>query len=195
MTVAATDQDTVLASRLAALEQPIENVDPNIIFNETTRRNLAVILDALEVEHGVEIPGLILAPEASGARPAMLVVDSRPKQSLAAPGVKAQQRTPITTDPRVRGSRSGRTLASGSYWAPARDDLDTMLSKIDSRLIQNVVVIQGPYAARYGPGFDFIDFQLLESPRYDDGAAHAEGSSSLEYIGPSLRLKASVARG
>ncbi|HND52808.1 MAG TPA: hypothetical protein PLV92_10445, partial [Pirellulaceae bacterium] len=102
-------------------------------------------------------------------------------QSLSAPGVKAQQRTPITTDPRVRGSRSGRTLASGSYWAPARDDLDTMLSKIDSRLIQNVVVIQGPYAARYGPGFDFIDFQLLESPRYEDGGPHAEGSSSVEY--------------
>ena len=48
-------------------------------------------------------------------------------------------------------------------------DLDTMLSKIDARLIENVVIIKGPYSVLYGPGFDFVDLQLLRSPRYETG--------------------------
>lgn len=101
-------------------------------------------------------------------------------KSLFAPSVKVQQRTPIVTDPRVRSARAGRLLASGSYWAPARQDLDTLMSKIDSRLISNMVVIKGPYSVRYGPGTNFIDFQLLETPRYD-GGHQWNGSTSVEY--------------
>lgn len=101
-------------------------------------------------------------------------------KSKAAQGVSVQQRTPIVTDPRIRGSRYGRLLASGSYWAPAREDLDTLLSKIDSRIIEDMLIIKGPYATRYGPGFDFVDFRLLPTPRYEDGF-EAHGSTSLEY--------------
>jgi outer membrane receptor protein involved in Fe transport len=101
-------------------------------------------------------------------------------KSLFSPGVRVQQRTPVVTDPRVRGSRTGRLLASGSYWIPAREDLDTMLSKVDSRIIQDVIVLKGPYSVRYGPGFNFIDFQLLDSPRYRCGF-QTDGASSVEY--------------
>jgi outer membrane receptor protein involved in Fe transport len=101
-------------------------------------------------------------------------------KSLFAPGVKVQQRTPVVTDPRVRAARHGRLLASGSYWVPAREDLDTMLSKIDSRIIRDVIVVKGPYSVRYGPGFNFIDFELLDSPRYRCGY-QTEGSTSFEY--------------
>ncbi len=73
------------------------------------------------------------------------------------------------SDPRVRGSRVGQLLASGSYWVPARMDLDTMLSKIDSRSIDRITVIPGPYTALYGPGFDFVDVDLLGAPRYENG--------------------------
>ncbi len=48
----------------------------------------------------------------------------------------------------------------------ARIDLDTVLSKIDSRQIADVVVIPGPYSSLYGPGFQFVDFQLQHAPRY-----------------------------
>ncbi len=50
-------------------------------------------------------------------------------------GVASQQRTPIVTDTRIRGERVGQVLAAGSFWAPVRMDLDTMMSKLDSRLI------------------------------------------------------------
>ena len=101
-------------------------------------------------------------------------------KALSTPSVNTQQRTPIITDPRVRGSQSGRTVASGSYWAPARQDLDTMLSKIDSRLLQDVIVIKGPYSAHYGPGYNFIDFQLLQTPRYFCGP-ETHSSTSAEF--------------
>ncbi|MEM7313532.1 MAG: hypothetical protein AAF497_10315, partial [Planctomycetota bacterium] len=101
------------------------------------------------------------------------------RKSVMAVGVSAQQRTPIVTDTRVRGGRVGQVLASGSYWFPARMDLDTMLNKIDSRLIDNLIVIKGPYSARYGPAFEFVDIQLTQSPRY--ASPYATGSTSVTY--------------
>lgn len=101
-------------------------------------------------------------------------------ESANSRGVSTQKRNPIITDPRVRGSRVGQLNASGSYWVPARADLDTMLSKIDSRLIDRVDVVKGPYAVQYGPGFDFIDFTLAHSPRFEDGLS-SSGASSLDY--------------
>lgn len=95
-------------------------------------------------------------------------------------GVVAQKRSPIITDPRIRGSRVGQLGASGSYWVPARIDLDTMLSKLDSQLIESVDVVKGPYAAEYGPGFEFFHFTLLSSPRSEDGT-QVGGSSGATF--------------
>lgn len=94
-------------------------------------------------------------------------------------GVGSQRRTPIVTDPRIRGSRVGTLAASGSYWVPARIDLDTMLSKIDSRIVRDITVIKGPYSSRYGPGSNFVDVQLMPSPRFDEMEVH--GSTSMDY--------------
>ncbi len=44
-----------------------------------------------------------------------------------------------------------------------------MLNKIDPGMIQDVVVIPGPYGLRYGPGLSFIDIITQDTPRYDDG--------------------------
>jgi iron complex outermembrane receptor protein len=101
-------------------------------------------------------------------------------KSPAAVGVGVQRRTPIVNDPRIRGSRIGQLAASGSYWVPAREDLDTMLSKIDARAIDTITTIRGPYSALYGPGFNFIDVQLLAAPRYADGDT-IEGMTSADY--------------
>lgn len=95
-------------------------------------------------------------------------------------GVTTQKRNPIISDPRIRGSRVGQVAASGSYWVPARIDLDTMLSKIDSQLIDEIKIVKGPYSSLYGPGSDFIDFQLKRTPRSESGT-DIGGSSSLNY--------------
>ena len=85
---------------------------------------------------------------------------------------KVQRRSPISFDPNIRGFKAGQVYAqaNGVYWLPARRDLDTMLSKIDPGMIQDVVVIPGPYGLRYGPGFAFIDVVREPTPRYDCGS-------------------------
>lgn len=95
-------------------------------------------------------------------------------------GVTTQKRNPIMSDPRVRGSRVGQLAASGSYWIPARIDLDTLLSKIDSSLIDEINVVKGPYSPLYGPGTEFLNFQLMPTPRAEFETEYG-GTSSLNY--------------
>lgn len=95
-------------------------------------------------------------------------------------GLTAQRRNPINTDTRIRGSRAGQLAASGSYWVPARIDLDTMLSKLDSGTVDDIAVINGPYSALHGPGFGFVDVNLRPSPRSGNGPQQG-GRTSLEY--------------
>lgn len=102
-------------------------------------------------------------------------------------GVTGQRRSPIITDTRVRGGQIGSLLASGSYWFPVRQDLDTLMSKIDSRIIDDMIIIKGPYTTRLGPGHSFIDFQLKESPRYENGP-ESHGSTSFDYASQGERF-------
>lgn len=96
-----------------------------------------------------------------------------------APPVWVQQRNPIVSEPRISGSRVGRIASSGSYWVPARIDLDTMVSKFDARMIGDVNIVPGPYTTRLGPDFRFIDLELLPSPRAEEWTTG--GSTSFEF--------------
>jgi iron complex outermembrane recepter protein len=121
---------------------------------------------------------IVLGTESKGRRTTDL--GSLLGTSTGALGVATERRSPIVNDVRVRGSQVGQLLASGSYWFPVRQDLDTLLSKVDSSIVEDVIVIKGPYAAKYGPGYQFVDFELAQSPRYDDGF-ESHGSSTLNY--------------
>src|SRR5262249_30559059 len=92
-------------------------------------------------------------------------------RSTSATGVETQRRSPIANEARIRGERFGQivTHADGAFWFPARLDLDTFLSKIDSGLVQDIIVLKGPYSARYGPGFSFIDIASERTPRPQNG--------------------------
>ncbi|MBP86839.1 MAG: TonB-dependent receptor [Planctomycetaceae bacterium] len=88
--------------------------------------------------------------------------------------VSVQQRSPVAFDPHVRGYNFNQiyTVGDGAFWTPVREDLDSMLAKIDPSLISQMVVIPGPYGLRYGPGFSFIDVVTVDTPRYDGYEAH-----------------------
>jgi outer membrane receptor protein involved in Fe transport len=92
------------------------------------------------------------------------------KQSVSIPTIEVRRRSPIDFDPYVRGYHFGQnyTQADGALWRPVRSDLDTALSKLDPSLIDNVIVIPGPYGLRYGPGFAFIDVVTSATPRYEN---------------------------
>ncbi len=97
--------------------------------------------------------------------------------------VQSQRRSPVSFDPRIRGFRDGQvfTQGLGAYWLPVRQDLDTVLSKLDPGIVQEVVVIPGPYGLRYGPGFSFIDVIKSPTPRYAHGPeTHAR--TSLDFL-------------
>lgn len=102
-------------------------------------------------------------------------------KSFSSVGVELQKRNPITTDPHIRGYHLGQvvTTADGAFWVPARADLDTIVSRLDSASIANIVVIKGPYSVRHGPGFAFLDIETLSTPRYAAYETHA--SSALSY--------------
>lgn len=83
-------------------------------------------------------------------------------------GVSGQRRSSATFDPRVRGYHIGQINATsnGELWMPVRNDLDSILGKIDPNLVQRIDITPGPYAAHYGPGLSFIDVVIAETPRY-----------------------------
>ncbi len=101
-------------------------------------------------------------------------------KSNAVLGVSTEQRTPIVTYNVARGRHIGQQSGSGSYWFAARQDLDTLMSKIDSRIVDNFLVIQGPYSSLYGPGYAFFDVELLKAPRYKQGY-QSHGRTSLDW--------------
>ena len=88
--------------------------------------------------------------------------------SSSSTNVYIHSRSPIANDPRIHGYRYGqiRSSANGAYWVPVRPDLDTPLSRIDSSIVRDIIIIKGPYSVRHGPGFGFIDIELYETPRY-----------------------------
>jgi iron complex outermembrane receptor protein len=143
-----------------------------------------------EVSNIDQLPARRQSRAMSPGADAILGVESRSRitsdtgnligKTLSTRGVTSQQRTPIVTDTRIRGERVGQVLAAGSFWTPVRMDLDTMMNKIDSRLIESLIVIKGPYSPRYGPGFGFVDIELISSPRYA-GGYETHGSTSIDY--------------
>ena len=96
------------------------------------------------------------------------------QQSSNVDTIDVQRRSPVALDPNIRGYRQGQiyTQAEGAYWLAARQDLDTMLSKIDPTMIDNVVVLSGPYGVQYGPGLSFVSIDLADTPRYECGPEH-----------------------
>lgn len=103
--------------------------------------------------------------------------------------VEVQRRNPVTFDPHIRGYKAGQIYAqaNGVYWMSARPDLDTMLNKIDPGMVQDVVVLPGPYGLRYGPGFAFVDVERAPTERHADGfQAHFDTSGNLRTNGGQL---------
>jgi outer membrane receptor protein involved in Fe transport len=88
--------------------------------------------------------------------------------------VEVQRRSPVAMDPNIRGYKQGQiyTQGDGAYWLPARQDLDTMVSKFDPTMIDNVVVLSGPYGVQYGPGLAFVAIDMADTPRYECGPEH-----------------------
>jgi outer membrane receptor protein involved in Fe transport len=68
-----------------------------------------------------------------------------------------------------------------------------MLSKIDSGIIRDIIILKGPYSARYGPGFSFIDIETSGTPRYQDGyETHGRSTATYQTNGEQLYGRQSI---
>ncbi|MEX2025957.1 MAG: TonB-dependent receptor plug domain-containing protein, partial [Pirellulaceae bacterium] len=101
--------------------------------------------------------------------------------------VNIQRRSAVAFDPRVRGYHIGQVYAQGEgvWWNPVRPDMDSMLGRLDPRMIDRLDVISGPYSVRYGPAFAFIDANLADTPRYYNGCEyHNRSGYTIRANGP-----------
>lgn len=105
---------------------------------------------------------------------------SLPKKTQNLTGFTGQSRNPVVNDISGRGFRWPDLLGGGSSWVPARQDLDTVTSKLDAGVLQQLVALKGPYTATRGPGFAFVDVRLAAAPRYA-GGYQTHGSTGLTY--------------
>lgn len=88
-----------------------------------------------------------------------------------APSVNIRRTSALNLDPRIRGFHSNQINASANGFAlqKTRVDIDSLFSNIDSGIVSNITVIDGPYSSLYGPGFGFLVAELMPSPRYENG--------------------------
>lgn len=144
-------------------------LDFDAIFNEGPSFGNTQALDNL-------IQSLTPAPGAGGIgageiqTSSAIDLGSMLQQSDNIQTIGAQRRSQVAFDPRIRAYRYGQIYAQaeGQYFLPVRLDLDSMVNKIDPSLINAVTITPGPYGVTMGPGFAFIDIDLIDTPRYLD---------------------------
>jgi len=92
--------------------------------------------------------------------------------------VQMQRRGQVQGNPFIRGFKNQQIYSQldGQYFLPIRTDLDTITSKIDPGIVQDVIVIEGPYSVQYGPGFSFFDIVTAPTPRNQRAQYRSSGS-------------------
>jgi iron complex outermembrane receptor protein len=90
------------------------------------------------------------------------------------PSVSAVHLSALNLDPRVRGYHAGQINASanGMTQLKTRVDLDSLFSQIDPGVVDRITIVDGPYSSLYGPGFAFLDAELLPTPQFTRPETH-----------------------
>ncbi len=91
------------------------------------------------------------------------------RQSTSAASISGVRRSPVSIQPTVHGYQQQQIYGQyqGANFVPVRFDFDSILSNVDPGLIDNLIIIPGPYGVKYGPGLSFIDVVATLTPRYD----------------------------
>ncbi|HQU42912.1 MAG: hypothetical protein B7Z73_06685, partial [Planctomycetia bacterium 21-64-5] len=112
-----------------------------------------------------------IAPVANATTQQALAVNSQPDLAEAISkdvlAVQTEWRSAVSENPYIRGFKNRQIYAQldGQYFEPVRWDLDTVVNKVDPGIVQDVIVVEGPYSVQYGPGFTFLDIVTRPTPR------------------------------
>ena len=196
-----------------AEESPLLSVDPVpfatlAISDDYQRQPLFIAMSTnrlprndLESELSTFLEGSSALSAASAAPMDLIpsqVVISRAKTATEAfsfNSVTLRRRSQLMQEPTVRGYQGAQiySTADGQRWIPIRPDLDSALSKLPPGVLGSTQVIAGPYGARYGAGFAFVDIGIAPIGRSDqqeskldfDSNVYGNGSvwgASLNYV-------------
>ena len=98
------------------------------------------------------------------------------RESSSAMSIARARRSAVSMQPVIRGYQQSQIYAQyqGANFVPARLDFDSILSNIDPGVINNLIVIPGPYGVKYGPGLSFIDIVATPTLRYNSPEFHSK---------------------
>jgi iron complex outermembrane receptor protein len=153
-------------------DQPdVEQIEQPAAFAAEPPAPLSSLLRRLE---DISAPSAVAVSTAF--EPLSIETTSLTRKSRVATSVSGVRRSPVAMQPVVRGyqQQSIYSRYDGANFVPVRFDLDSIVSNIDPGIIDNLVIIPGPFAVRYGPGLAFIDIQSHATPRYDCPHWHAQ---------------------
>jgi len=128
----------------------------------------STLLDLLDQVAAPGASGLLVSIEP----PAIETIDLT-RKSRSTTQISGIRRSPISIQPVIRGYQQQSIYGQyqGASFVPVRFDLDSVLTSIDPGLIDNLIVIPGPYGVKYGPGLAFIDVVATPLPRYDSSSS------------------------
>jgi hypothetical protein len=98
------------------------------------------------------------------------------RESSGATSIARARRSAVSMQPVIRGYQQSQIYAQyqGAQFVPSRADFDSILSNIDPGVINNLIIIPGPYGVKYGPGLSFIDIVATPTPRYAIPEFHSQ---------------------
>jgi outer membrane receptor protein involved in Fe transport len=166
--------------------------EPEKAFEQTPRQEpakngAANVQDPMGSDSSVSAPSSLLgqlgraqeratqsaAPAASGvdasSQTSAIDTTQLARQSNSAGSISGVRRSPVSVQPVVRGYQQQQIYGQyqGAHFVPVRYDFDSILSNVDPGLIDNLIIISGPYGVKYGPGLAFIDVVAAPTPRSD----------------------------
>lgn len=151
---------------------PVQPLQPVPALGSLSTFGEGGIMSALQALPAERAPlAASIAPVASATSSPALAVNGRPDLAQAIAdqdlAVQTMWRGSISEGPVIRGFKNRQIYAqlNGQYFEPVRWDLDTVVNKIDPGIVQDVIVVQGPYSVQYGPGFTFLDIVTRPTPR------------------------------
>ncbi|MFN0016996.1 MAG: TonB-dependent receptor [Pirellulaceae bacterium] len=119
------------------------------------------------------------------------------KQSSAATSISGVRRSPLSIQPVIRGYSQSQIYGQfqGGQFVPARIDFDSMLGSIDPGIIDNMIIVPGPYGLKYGPGLAYIDIVATPTPRYDVAEFHSRTNILTQSNGGQFYIREAVTGG
>ncbi len=167
------------SSETAAGQPPVPLSDP---MADTEPTSLLSQLGSGQ-SRAAATPGATGFVDTSGADAAAPAIDTTDlaRESNTAGSIAGVRRSPIAIQPVVRGYQQQSIYGqyNGANYTPVRFDLDSILSNVDPGIVDNLIIISGPYGVKYGPGLAFIDVVPKPTPRYDCYEVH--GRTDLLY--------------